>query len=33
MIAFSTFCTDRCVAQGQARSTPVRDPNDNPKLD
>jgi catalase len=33
MIAFSTFCTDRCAAQGQARSTPVRDPNDNPKLD
>src|SRR5258706_3419189 len=33
MIAFSTFCTDRCMAQGQSRSTPVRDPNDNPKLD
>jgi len=33
MIAFSTFCTDRCVAQGQARPTPVRDPNDDPKLD
>lgn len=32
MIAFSTFCTSRCVAQGQAQSTPVRDPND-PKLD
>lgn len=33
MLAFSTFCINRCVAQRQVPSTPVRDPNDSPKLD
>jgi len=32
IMGFSAFCTDSCGAQ-EAPSTPVRDPNDNPKLD
>ncbi len=32
-IAVSAFCTNRCGAQQQEPSTPVRDSNDNPKLD
>jgi len=33
MIALSGFCADRCGAQViETPSTPVRDPNDNPKL-
>ena len=35
LLAFSAFCVDRCAAQAQDQppSTPVRDSNDNPKLD
>ena len=33
MIALSAFCTDVYGAQVETPSTPVRDPDDNPKLD